>query len=311
MTISASPAAIFIEPPGILEAAPAAIQRVFSAMRIRSRDPKLPFRSRMSLIGDVVFSRVEAGGHVDLEWVDHDPAVRNSYRWLIFSSSGGAQSDTKLPLLATREMALYDGASLPDELHLSGTTRNLIVMLPANMVGDDFPLGIPVAVDIGSGAVLAAMARTMEAQAYSGMSAGLDAMIPIFVEALKQTLSQQKSAQKANIRQDARLTRILDHMELHLDDLALDAASAARACGVSLRQLHRLFASTGETFNAMTRRLRLERAVALLADRNMKIGAIAGECGFSDASYFSTVFVQSYGETPSERRRRLLGERNG
>jgi AraC-like DNA-binding protein len=301
-----TPAAIFIEPVGVLEAAPPAVQRVFGAMRIRSRDPELPFKSRMSLVGEVVFNRVEAGGHVDLEWVDHDPAVRDSYHWLVFNSSGGIQSASRVALASTRELALYDGSSLPDELHLSGTSRNLIIMIPSALVPDGLPRAMPVPADHGAGAILAAIARTMEAQAFSGETKSLRGFIPILIDALGWALSAEAGERSASLSQDARFARIVDHIELHLDDPQLDAASTARACGVSLRQLHRLFLVSGETFTAMTRRLRLERAVALLADCNRKIGSIADDCGFSDAAYFSTVFTRTYGETPRARRQRLL-----
>jgi AraC-like DNA-binding protein len=300
------PASIFIEPPGILETAPLAIQKVFGAMRIRSRDPELPFKSRMSLVGEVVFNRVESGGHVDLEWVDHDAAVRNSYHWLVFNSSGGIQSDARIALVSTREFALYDGSSLPDELHLSGTSRNLIIMIPTALIPDELPRAMPVPADYGAGAILAAIARTMEAQAFSGESRSLVGFVAILIDALRQALSAEAGLRSVSLPRDARFARIVDHIELHLDDPQLNAASTARACGVSLRQLHRLFLASGETFAGMTRRLRLERAVVLLADRNRKISSISDDCGFSDASYFSTVFTGTYGETPRARRQRLL-----
>jgi AraC-like DNA-binding protein len=304
-----STASVFIEPVGILATAPAAVQRVFAAMHIHSRDPKLPFRSRMSFIGDVVFSRIEAGGHVDLEWIDHDPAVRDSYHWLVFSSSGLAKADTSRLMQGMRELAVYDGSSLPDTLHLSGMSRNLIVMIPSDNISPTLPIGQPIAADYGAGAVLAALARTMEAQAYSGGSIKLQGFVPILIDAMTRAFEQQSDPTFGAVPADMRMSRIIDHIELHLDDPDLSAPFTARACGVSLRQLHRLFNATGESFVSTTRRLRLERAVVLLANRNIKIGDIAGDCGFADASYFSTVFTSVYGETPRTRRKRLLNMR--
>lgn len=301
----AAPASVFIEPPGVLETAPFAVQRVFGAMRIHSRDPKLPFRSRVSFVDDVVFNRIEAVGHVDLEWLDHDPEVRDIYRWLVLSSSGGAAADDRVRLLATRELALFDGASLPDELHLSGTSRNLIIMIPSKLVPNGTPLARPVAADFGAGAVLAAMARSIEAQAFSGGADRLRGLIPLFINTMAVALAQVDAMQSV-LPQDARLSRIIDHIELHLDDPELNADATARACGVSLRQLHRLFQPTAETFSATLRRLRLERAVLLLANPNLKISDLAADCGFPDAAYFSTIFTHTYGETPRARRKKIL-----
>jgi AraC-like DNA-binding protein len=297
---------VFIEPPGILGTAPVAVQRVFAAMQIHSRDPKLPFRSRMSFIDDIVFNRVEAGGHVDLEWIDHDPAIRESYHWLIFSSSGVAKADARRLMLGTRELAIYDGASLPDSLHLSGISRNLIVMIPSDRIPVELPVGQAVAADFGAGAVLGALARTMEVQAYSGMATSLRGFVPVLIQAMMETFSQQAGISFSTMSVHTQMSRVVDHIELHLDDPDLDAAFTARACGVSLRQLHRIFKISGESFTSMVRRLRLERAVALLANRNIKIGDIAAECGFADASYFSTVFIRTYSEAPRARRQRLL-----
>ena len=57
------------------------------------------------------------------------------------------------------------------------------------------------------------------------------------------------------------------------------------------------------TVNAYLNTLRLERAKKLLENANSSVNEIALNCGFSDQSYFSKVFVATYGITPTEYRR--------
>lgn len=57
------------------------------------------------------------------------------------------------------------------------------------------------------------------------------------------------------------------------------------------------------TVNSYLNTLRLERAKKMLDNENMSINEIALCCGFSDQSYFSKVFSQVCGLTPTEYRR--------
>lgn len=74
----------------------------------------------------------------------------------------------------------------------------------------------------------------------------------------------------------------------------------AGAAGFSAFHFHRVFqALVGETPTDFAKRLRLERAVAMMAaDRRMGLARIASGCGFATASDFSRSFKQKYGVTP-------------
>ena len=50
--------------------------------------------------------------------------------------------------------------------------------------------------------------------------------------------------------------------------------------------------------------LRLNKAVELLASDTMSVAEIAEHCGFKDEKYFSRIFKQSYGITPTDARHR-------
>lgn len=97
-----------------------------------------------------------------------------------------------------------------------------------------------------------------------------------------------------------RVNRAIDHILGHLGEpLRLDDLAAV-AC-FSPCHFHRIFRSlVGETVNEFVTRLRLERALRMLAhDRRADLTRIAHACGFGSSSNFSRVFKQRYGVPPS------------
>lgn len=60
---------------------------------------------------------------------------------------------------------------------------------------------------------------------------------------------------------------------------------------------------TGKNLQAYVMQLRMEKAWQLLRNnKNMLVGDIANQCGFTDVAYFSRVFRQHYGMTPTQAR---------
>lgn len=103
-----------------------------------------------------------------------------------------------------------------------------------------------------------------------------------------------------------RLVEAVALMERHLE-APLTVVDIAQRCGISLRQLQRLF----ERHLATTPRswylgLRLERAHYLLTETDMDVLAIGLACGFSSASSFSRAFSERHGQAPREARRQAL-----
>lgn len=96
-----------------------------------------------------------------------------------------------------------------------------------------------------------------------------------------------------------RMARVEAYIQDHLsEDLGLDALAEA-AC-FSRYHFHRFFRSiTGETPADHVRRLRLERAAALLSRRpELSITDIAMRCGFSSATVFGRDFSKRFGISP-------------
>ena len=66
-----------------------------------------------------------------------------------------------------------------------------------------------------------------------------------------------------------------------------------------------LKSAKGQTLRQYIISYRLKMAKALLASTPKSIADIADECGFSDASYFTKTFRQTFGETPKDYRNRF------
>ncbi|GAA3228736.1 helix-turn-helix domain-containing protein [Actinocorallia longicatena] len=104
-------------------------------------------------------------------------------------------------------------------------------------------------------------------------------------------------------RDQVLLLRIHDFIEEHLGDPGLSPRTVAERHQLSVRQLHRVFGSSGQSVAAHIRSRRLERCRFDLADPSLgarSIQAIAARWGFGSPSHFSTVFRDAYGVSPSD-----------
>jgi AraC-like DNA-binding protein len=80
----------------------------------------------------------------------------------------------------------------------------------------------------------------------------------------------------------------------------LNTAMLAQALGISVRYLHRVFASTGLSFAEYVLRRRLETAASNLRARtfaNLSISEISTRSAFSDLAHFHLAFEKLFGFT--------------
>lgn len=103
------------------------------------------------------------------------------------------------------------------------------------------------------------------------------------------------------------LRKLLDYMESHLEE-KLSRELLARRCGCSVPALIRLFRTSLDSspYRVLTR-LRMQRAVRLLVERELSVKEIAARVGYDNALNFSTEFRKRYGVPPSAYRRRFCG----
>lgn len=110
-----------------------------------------------------------------------------------------------------------------------------------------------------------------------------------------------------HLRYSAHLARLLRFMR---DNLArpVTIADAARNAGLSAGYLGRILRSElHTTFSSYLTSLRVEEARRLLRRTDLAVGDVAARCGFPDQSYFSRVFRQETGSSPSSFRLRGRG----
>ena len=101
-----------------------------------------------------------------------------------------------------------------------------------------------------------------------------------------------------------RLCKVMDFTRRHLADA--DLTSVCRIAGLSERSLRRHFrAATGMTWENYRRRSRLARAIVLLSESKLTIGAIALQVGFESQGAFARALNKLIGERPSDYRKRI------
>ncbi|MCK6690482.1 MAG: ATP-binding protein [Thermoanaerobaculia bacterium] len=108
-------------------------------------------------------------------------------------------------------------------------------------------------------------------------------------------------------REDRFLEKIRAVVEENLLQPNLTVEDISRMLGMSYPVVHRkVTALTGRSLTLYVRAVRLRKARVLLADPSLLISDVAYETGFNDPKFFSRVFLEEYGVTPSEYRRNLI-----
>lgn len=126
-------------------------------------------------------------------------------------------------------------------------------------------------------------------------------------------VGQQPFASLARTRQqgDALIGEVQAWIGEHYEVRSPVAAMAARS-GLPERSFDRRFRkATGMSPLAYVHTLRLEEAKQQLEATQLPIEAVAAECGYEDASYFSRLFTRRVGLTPANYRRRFGRLRDG
>ena len=103
---------------------------------------------------------------------------------------------------------------------------------------------------------------------------------------------------------------ILQYMAAHYADQDLNLDMVAADLGTNRARINAcLKEESGLTFTAYINKLRLTEAARLLLHKETSIAEIADEVGYSNASYFTTVFKKEYACTPGEFRRLMVDKK--
>lgn len=108
---------------------------------------------------------------------------------------------------------------------------------------------------------------------------------------------------------DVFLKEVFAEIETNIGNHDFTVSGLCQSLAMSKSQLHRkLKALTGQSANRLIRAVRLKKACHLLSDTDLNISEIAFQTGFSDPAYFSRLFNQEMGMSPSEYRDLSSGE---
>lgn len=97
------------------------------------------------------------------------------------------------------------------------------------------------------------------------------------------------------------MANIMASINTHLKDSDFTVEMLASEVNMSVVQLHRKMKKmAGVPTGKFIRNIRMEQARRLIARDKLNIAQVAYEVGFNDPTYFSTVFKQYFGKSPSE-----------
>ena len=116
-----------------------------------------------------------------------------------------------------------------------------------------------------------------------------------------QTQETKVAKLEVNSPDDRLMQRIMVVINKNIGNPDLNVEMIARTVGISRTHLHRkLREITNQSARDFIRNMRLQQAATLLAEKRHSISEIADNLGFANISYFSTVFKELYGVSPSE-----------
>jgi signal transduction histidine kinase/DNA-binding response OmpR family regulator len=105
---------------------------------------------------------------------------------------------------------------------------------------------------------------------------------------------------EADAQEDQFISKLRSTLEHHLNDVNLDTEQICQLMGMSRNSLYRkTLALTGMSIIPYLRALRLQKAEVLLKNSSMSVADVAYAVGFENPRYFSRVFSEEKGVSPS------------
>ena len=265
-------------------------------------------RVRSCCVGDVRIASSTLGA-ADVRWTDRLIAETTDRFFLIWVQRAGSaeirQGGNRAPL-AAGDLTIID-AGAPHQIRMSTGCQSRMFRVPRNRFGSSQSsvarlAGVPIFGASGSARVVSSFLDALADEAGSRCELG-----PAFVGhgiGLVADLADELVAAADVTAGGAELrARVVAHIEEHLGDLRLSVTGIARAHGLSVRSLQKLFALTGQTVTETIRHRRLEairKELERPGSRTRTIAAVARDFGYFDAPHFSRSFRRAYGLTPRE-----------
>lgn len=101
-------------------------------------------------------------------------------------------------------------------------------------------------------------------------------------------------------KQEKFLNQVLDIIDSNIDDSDFNVEKLCKTMRINQTMLYRNIKSyTGMSISSFMRKVRLKRALQLMAESDLTISEIAYKVGFNDPGYFTKCFTNEYGQPPS------------
>ncbi|MFG2026030.1 helix-turn-helix domain-containing protein [Streptomyces sp. NPDC048825] len=189
----------------------------------------------------------------------------------------------------------------PVRFEIEPRTAAKVLILPASQLG---PLGdrpIVGAADSTEVRLLMAYAKLVDATLNDLTPTGVQAARSALIELVKGVLTQGFDDNEPRLA-PALAQAAKDLVDSRLTDPDLSPSALARELNVSVRTLHRAFATAEESVSAYVRRRRLEQARLELASSagRPSTSELAARWRFADSSHFIRAFKKQYGQTPTQ-----------
>ena len=119
---------------------------------------------------------------------------------------------------------------------------------------------------------------------------------------LVRELEMQMNSEAASLNAlDERLKPAMDFIYNHYSEKDIILSNLPEMCGMKKNQFYRAFQKRHDiTPSEYIANLRMQFAVDLLKAGELSVGAIAEKCGYESVAYFSRVFRQKFGKSPSK-----------
>lgn len=199
------------------------------------------------------------------------------------------------------EMALLDG-EIQSLRHGEINDRSMVLLVPKQLLASTHQKKLrgPVQVPANSGIGRILLSMVIE---ICGVCPEREKSQLSFLERPVASMLSALLGKDLGSRATSHRRSTLDHAKKCIDDRLTEAelspGEVAESLGISVRNLHKVFGETDDTFGAYVRRKRIERICLDLSDPRFK-GTIT-ECalywGFNSSSHFSRVFRQLKGCT--------------
>ncbi|WP_259323207.1 hybrid sensor histidine kinase/response regulator transcription factor [Parabacteroides gordonii] len=197
------------------------------------------------------------------------------------------------------------------------------VMMP-RMDGFEFCRLLKSNLEVSHIPVILLTARTDQASTVQGYKEGADFYLPKpfdleFLLAIVRNLLKNREAVKLRYKEGGEtvspkedtisnadeqfVKKLNDLIREQLENPELDVNFVATQMAMSRASLYnKLKALTGVSIGDYINKFRMARVMELLADKELSLLEISEKAGFTNQRYFSTVFKQAYGTTPSKYR---------